>query len=274
MSHRIEERLQGLAPQTLLVECAERIVTVTVNRPAARNALSRATLTELERVLQELQAPQPDEVRGVLLTGAGDRAFVAGADIREMSAMTPAEGETFGRLGQGVTELLESLPVPVVACVNGYALGGGCELAMAADLIYAVDGASLGQPEVTLGLIAGFGGCVRLQRLVGPARARELLYTGRLIDAAEALRLGLVQSVFPSVDEMLTAARDLLARMARNSPVAIALSKYALNASIGQDTAAALTIERSAFRRSFESEDMRVGTRAFLDKAAASFPGR
>lgn len=259
---------------TLVVETTDRIVTVTISRPEALNALSRLTLTELKTLLQTLATASFDEVRGVLLTGAGERSFVAGADIREMSVMTPDEGEEFGRLGQEDTELFERLPVPVIACVNGFALGGGCEMAMAADFIYCTENAIFGQPEVALGLIPGFGGCVRLQRLVGPGYAKDLIYTGRRVDATEALRIGLVNATFASKDEMLDAARGSIAAIAANSPVAVSICKATINAANAEPTSAALDIERSSFRRAFESEDMRVGTLAFLGKQTATFPGR
>lgn len=260
--------------ETLLVDRNEGIVTVTVNRRAALNALSELTLTELKNFILDLHPEDGFGVRGLILTGSGDKAFVAGADIAEMSEMTPDEGEAFSALGQEVTSLLENLPVPVVACVNGYALGGGCELAMACDFIYATENALFGQPEVSLGLIPGFGGCVRLQRYVGSGQAKEIIYTGRKINAAEAQRLGLVNRVFASKQEMLDAAAKSLAEVAGKSPVAVALSKVAINASVGLTTKGGLEIEKAAFRGAFLSEDMREGTAAFLGKRPPEFPGR
>nr|WP_218922104.1 enoyl-CoA hydratase-related protein [Kibdelosporangium phytohabitans] len=240
------------------------IVTVTVTRPEARNALSRQVLTELRHFLSTAATP-------MILTGAPGPAFVAGADIREMAAMTPDEGTEFGRLGQDVMNLLEAVPAPVIACVDGYALGGGCELAMAADFVYATSKAVFGQPEVQLGLIPGFGGCVRLQRLVGPGRARELIYTGRKVDAAEALRIGLVNEVFDTRAEMLTAARTSLATIAANSPAAVALCKNAVNAARGENIHTGLEVELAAFREAFTTPDMRTGTAAFLAKRKPVF---
>ncbi len=205
--------------KTLRIDRSEFILTVTIDRPDKHNALSTVVLTELAELFTKL--PGRSEVRGIVITGAGDRAFVAGADIKDMSAMSVEQGIAFGRLGQEVTELIEALPIPVIACVNGFALGGGCELAMAADFIYATEAAAFGQPEVSLGLIPGFGGCVRLIRLVGPGRAKELIYTGRSVDAAEALRIGLVNRVFATRREMMAAAAESLALIVKRSPVAV-----------------------------------------------------
>jgi len=255
--------------QTLVLDDHDGILTVTVTRPAARNALSIRTLTELRHLLSGVVAgPAP---RGIVLTGAEGPAFIAGADIREMAAMSPDEGEEFGRLGQDVTRLLEEVPVPVVACVDGYALGGGCEMALACDFVYATGKAVFGQPEVLLGLIPGFGGCVRLQQRVGQAKAREMIYSGRRVDAVEAHRIGLVNELFDSRGEMLAAARLVLTDIAANSPVAVALCKAVINSSSGQSVPAGLDIELAAFRQAFTSADMREGTAAFLDKRKPEF---
>jgi enoyl-CoA hydratase len=240
------------------------VLTLTVTRPSARNALSRQVLTELRHFLSTAVKP-------MILTAEPGPAFVAGADIREMAAMTPDEGEEFGRLGQEVMNLLENMPAPVIACVDGYALGGGCELAMAADFIYATSKAVFGQPEVLLGLIPGFGGCVRLPRLVGPARARELIYSGRKVDAAEAQRIGLVNEVFDSRADMLAAALRTLHTIAVNSPAAVALCKTAINGAYGQSIDEGLALEASAFRQAFTTSDMREGTKAFLAKRKPVF---
>jgi enoyl-CoA hydratase len=258
--------------ETLIIDSHDGITTVTVNRPGALNALSALTLTELKHLLTLLTTGGGPVSRGVILTGAGDRAFIAGADIREMARMTPAEGEEFGRLGQDVTRLLEDLPIPVIACVNGYALGGGCEMAMGCDYLYATENALFGQPEVALGLIPGFGGCVRLQRYIGPARAKEMIYTGRRISAQEALRIGLVNRVFATRHEMLDAAVESLNEIATRSPIAVSLCKATINAAHGLTTAAALEVETAAFRKAFTTDDMREGTRAFIEKRTAAFP--
>lgn len=258
--------------QTLLTHERDGVLTVTLNRPDRLNALSATVLTELCELFDTLTADGAP--RGVVLVGAGGRAFAAGADIAEMAAMSPDDGEEFGLLGQRATEAVEALPAPVVACVDGYALGGGCELAMAADFIYATTAAVFGQPEVSLGLIPGFGGCVRLPRIVGPGMAKELIYTGRTVDAAEASRIGLVNRVFDTRQEMLDAAEAALRQVATRSPVAVGLSKSAVNGAVGHPTADALGIERVAFRAAFTSADMREGTGAFLAKRVPSFPGK
>ncbi|MFC0112660.1 enoyl-CoA hydratase/isomerase family protein [Kibdelosporangium aridum] len=250
--------------ETLHVEDSDDFVTLTVTRPSARNALSHQVLTELKDFLSTAAKP-------MILTGAPGPAFVAGADIREMAAMSPDEGEQFGRLGQDVMNLLEAVPAPVIACVDGYALGGGCELAMACDFIYATSKAVFGQPEVLLGLIPGFGGCVRLQQLVGPGRARELIYSGRKVDAEEARRIGLVNEFFDSREDMLAAARRSLGTIAANSPAAVALCKATVNSARGQEVLAGLSIELASFRRTFTTPDMIEGTTAFLAKRKPVF---
>lgn len=257
---------------TLLIEEQDGVTTVTVSRPSARNALSGRVLDELDHFLTGVLVGTTPGPTGVILTGAPGPAFIAGADIREMAAMTPAEGERFGLLGQRVTRLLEQVPCPVVAAVDGYALGGGCEVVLACDFAYATRRSVFGQPEVVLGLIPGFGGCVRLQRLVGPAVARELIYTGRHVDAPEALRLGLVNAVFDDRDEMLAAARAVLDRIAGNSAAAVSLAKAAVHGSAGTTVAAGLAVELDAFREAFTTDDMREGTAAFLAKRTPVFP--
>ncbi|KAA2252248.1 enoyl-CoA hydratase [Solihabitans fulvus] len=250
--------------QTLVVDHEGGITTVTVTRPEARNALSARTLTELRHLLDRATAP-------LILTGAPGPAFVAGADIGEMAAMTPEEGEEFGRLGQSVTSLLESVPVPVIACVDGYALGGGCEIALACDFVYATKKSVFGQPEVLLGLIPGFGGCVRLQQQVGPGRAREMIYSGKQVGATEAHRIGLVNELFESRAAMLAAARHTLVTISQNSAAAVALCKATINAARGRTVPAGLDIELAAFRRAFSTPDMREGTTAFLAKRKPQF---
>ena len=255
--------------RTVVVDLQAPVATVTVDRPRARNALSSPVLTELLGVCSSLG--DDPAVAGIVLTGAPGPAFVAGADIREMAALDPDEGARFGALGQEVTRALEALPVPVIACVDGYALGGGCELALACDFVYATPKAVFGQPEVLLGLIPGFGGCVRLRRQVGPGRARELIYTGRHVDAAEAQRIGLVTELFDSREAMLAGARATITAVSRNSRNAVALAKRAVNASRGRSVEDGLERELAAFRAAFTSPDMREGTGAFLGKREPVF---
>lgn len=258
--------------QTISVERAGDLVTVTVDRRAKLNALSELVFAELRALLGELARPSAG-TRGMIVTGAGDRAFVAGADIAQMAEMTPDEGTRFGELAHEVTRLLESLPFPVIACVDGYALGGGCELAMACDYIYATTRATFGQPEVGLGLIPGFGGCVRLIRYVGHARAKELIYTGRHISADEACRLGLVNRLFDTKSEMLRAATESLGLIATRAPIAVAVCKYVINSLDGKTTDEQLRAETAGFRRVFASEDKKLGVAAFLAKRPPAFVG-
>jgi enoyl-CoA hydratase len=257
--------------QTLRIDRDNAFITVTINRPDQLNALSELVLGELTELCASLVR---DPVRGMILTGAGDRAFVAGADIKRMADMTPAQGAAFGRLGQRAMDLVEALPFPVIACVDGVAFGGGCELAMAADFIYATERARFGQPEVKLGLIPGFGGCVRLTRLVGPARAKELIYSGRDLTAYEAERIGLVNRVLPSRHEMLATARVTLLEIAARSPTAVALCKEVLNGLAGKSTLEQLALEANAFARAFDSDDGREGVAAFVAKRQPQFAGR
>ncbi|MCH6468809.1 enoyl-CoA hydratase/isomerase family protein [Sinomonas terrae] len=278
--------------ETLAIETSGGVATVTVNRPDALNALSGKVVEELARVCEVLNrlggtGTSPAStgvhgtaddgawpVRGVILTGAGGKAFVAGADIREMTGMDADQAEFYARSMHAVTLALETVPVPVIACVDGFALGGGCELALAADFIYASERAQFGQPEVNLGLVPGFGGSVRLQQRIGLGMARELIYTGRRIDAHEAHRLGLVNRVLPAREELLAAAAETIREIATKSPTAVALSKRSINQATGRTTTEGLDIEARTFRAAFGTEDMKEGTTAFIEKRAAVFPGR
>ncbi|MFM6974630.1 MAG: enoyl-CoA hydratase/isomerase family protein [Agromyces sp.] len=260
--------------QFVQLSIADAIATVTIDRPEALNALSVEILTELAETFEHLEVQilaDRQSVRGVILTGAGGRAFVAGADIRAMSVMDVTEGERIGQLGQTLTTRIEALPVPVIAAVDGVALGGGCELAMACDVIYATEASRFGQPEVKLGLIPGFGGSVRLPRFVGLARARELIYSGRVIDAATAHHYGLVAELFASRDELITAATDSLRLMAANGPLAIAATKAVMADIVGMDTESALARELAGFAECFAGSEVREGTTAFLEKRPAQF---
>lgn len=259
---------------TLIVKITEGIVHVTINRPQSLNALSREVISDLEQVLQEIlqaRTESPHTVQGVILCGSGDKAFVAGADIKQMSTMTPEEGDAFGKQMHAVTLQLERLPVPVIAAVDGFALGGGCELALACDFIYATTSSMFGQPETKLGLIPGFGGTVRLQQRIGIGRARELIYTGRMITADQAHRQGLVNSVYATQPDVLAAAQETLRLIAANSQAAIAISKRVVNEVQGLNTVDGLGREASAFKEAFTTPEMREGTRAFCAKEEPRF---
>jgi enoyl-CoA hydratase len=251
------------------VEVVHAVATVTVDRPDAMNALDVTTLTELRDRLAELK--DDENVRAVVLTGSGDRAFIAGADIKAMSAMDVAAARSWGELGHNVARRLETMPKPTIAAINGFALGGGCELAAACDIRYASSRAKLGQPEINLGIIPGWGGTQRLARLCGLGFANELILTGRLVEADEALSRGLVDGVHdPVLDKALETARLL----ATKSPVAIAAAKRALNQALQGDHVANLEFEYTEFGGLFASEDAKEGLTAFIEKREPTFTGR
>ncbi|MGI9823839.1 enoyl-CoA hydratase/isomerase family protein [Agromyces sp. Marseille-Q5079] len=260
---------EAAAPEVRLEFDAD-VAVVTIDRPRALNALSGDVLESLDAAFVEI-TDAAASVRGVLLVGAGGRAFVAGADIAAMAGRTPAEGERMARLGHRVAARIEACPAPVIACVDGFALGGGLELALACDLIYATEASSFGQPEVRLGLIPGFGGTVRLPRVVGPARAKELIYSGRRIGTDEAVQAGLVARAFPDRDALLAGARETIARIAENSPVAVANAKRVLVAASGRPTEQAVELEIGGFMDAFGTDDMREGVAAFLEKRTPGF---
>lgn len=244
---------------------------ITVNRPEALNALNAETLRELKEAIAELS--RDDAVRGIILTGAGEKAFVAGADISEMQGMTPLEAARFSELGQSVCRALELSPKPVIAAINGYALGGGCEIALACDVRLASSNAKIGQPEVGLGIPPGFGGTQRLARLLGRAVASELIFTGKSLDAERALAIGLVNGVFP-LENLLDEAKSCVGEIAKNAPVAVALSKEAIMASQEGVLDEGLRREAELFALSFSTEDQKEGMKAFLEKRKAAFKGR
>jgi enoyl-CoA hydratase len=258
-------------PENLLVERDGAIVTVTINRPKTLNALNASTLDELRRVA--LSVRHDAGVRVMILTGAGEKSFVAGADIHELAQLTPAAARDHARAGQHVLDLIENLGKPVIAAVNGYALGGGCELAMACTIRIAADTARFGQPEINLGLIPGYAGTQRLARLVGRGRALELLLTGDPIAAPEAHRLGLVNRVVPAAD-LPGAARALAETLAAKAPLAIRSILDAVNKGLTMPLAEAQAFEGALFGLVFATEDMREGTQAFLEKRPPAFKGR
>ena len=235
---------------------------ITISREKALNALNSQVLDELN---ETLDAVNLEEVRCLILTGAGAKSFVAGADIGEMSTLTKAEGEAFGKKGNDVFRKLETFPIPVIAAVNGFALGGGCEISMSCDIRICSDNAVFGQPEVGLGITPGFGGTQRLARLVGPGMAKQMIYTARNIKADEALRIGLVNAVYTQ-DELMAAAEKMAAGIAKNAPIAVRNCKKAINDGLDADMDEAIVIEEKLFGDCFESYDQKEGRAAFLEK--------
>ena len=247
----------------------DAVATVTIDRPDALNALDVATLTDLRDRLRELA--DDGDVRAVVLTGAGEKAFVAGADIKYMSGLNPEQAKGWGALGHEAGRLLETMPKPTIAAINGFALGGGCELALACDIRYASSRAKLGQPEINLGIVPGWGGTQRLARICGLGVAKELVFTGRTVDAEEALRIGLVNAIAdPVLERALETARELAAK----SPVALSLAKRLCNLTLGVDHAGGLDTEANEFGDLFASEDAKEGLAAFVEKRAPNFVGR
>lgn len=257
--------------ENILLEKQGSIATVTVNRPKALNALNAATLKELGQVFGELGAD--DSVSVVILTGAGEKAFVAGADISFMKDLSAIEARKFALLGQEVFNTIENLPQPVIAAINGFALGGGCELAMACDIRLASENAKFGQPEVNLGVPPGFAGTQRLPRIVGKGRAKELLYTADMIDAQEAYRIGLVNKV-TTVEELMGAAVKMAAKIASKGQVAIRLTKSAVNHGLEMDSARGMAYEAEVFGLVFSTADQKEGMTAFLEKRKPEFTGK
>jgi enoyl-CoA hydratase len=257
-------------PTTLLFELNNGIARVTVNRPDKLNALNATVIAELGDAVTRIETDAA--VRGVILTGSGQKAFVAGADIAELTAQTPMEGQARAILGQQVFRRLERCGKPVVAAINGFALGGGCELAMACHIRIAAEHAKFGQPEVKLGIGPGYGATARLPRLVGKGRALELLLTGGMIDAAEAYRIGLVNRVV-SADKLLAEAEALLRTILENGPLAIRACLEAVDAGLETSLDQALLLEANHFGLLSATEDMREGTKAFLEKRKPLFKG-
>ena len=238
------------------------VAVLTIDRPKALNALNPEVLADLKAAFEGIDQ---NAVRCVVLTGAGDKSFVAGADIGSMSTMTKAEGEAFGKLGNDIFLMIESFPLPVIAAVNGFALGGGCELAMSCDIRICSDNAMFGQPEVGLGITPGFGGTQRLPRLVGMGMAKQMLYTARNIDANEALRIGLVNAVYPQAD-LMEAAVKMANTIAKNAPIAVRGCKKAVNDGMQVSIDKAVEIEEKIFGGCFETHDQVEGMACFLSR--------
>jgi enoyl-CoA hydratase len=256
--------------ETLLTELEQGILTVTVNRPDKLNALNRSVLADLDQLMDRVQSDP--EIRAVLLTGAGPKAFVAGADISEFLQAGPDEGAALAKRGQDLFFRIERCPKPIVAAVNGFALGGGCELAMSCHFRLASDNARFGQPEVNLGIIPGYGGTQRLPRLIGSGRAMEMILSGGMIDAAEAHRIGLVNHI-TTPEVLLETARGILLTILSRSPVAVGQAIAAVNAASAND-ADGYAVEVDMFRGCFGTDDMKEGVTAFLEKRKPIFPGR
>jgi enoyl-CoA hydratase len=257
--------------ETITVAREEHVATITLNRPDKLNAINQALVMDLLSAIVELD--RDATVRCAILTGAGEKAFAAGADIAAMSGMSSAEALSFAHHGHAVGARLESAHFPVIAAVNGFALGGGCELALACDFIYASDKAKLGQPEVNLGVIPGFGGTQRLARRVGEARARELCMTGDMVGAEEALRIGLVNAIVPHA-ELLPRVRDVANKIAAKGPLAVAAAKRVILRGADVPLPTANELEATAFASLFGTADQREGMRAFIEKRGAKFEGR
>ena len=239
-----------------------QIAIMTISREKALNALNSQVLEELDKTLDAVNL---DEVRCLILTGAGQKSFVAGADIGEMSTLTKAEGEAFGKKGNDVFRKLETFPIPVIAAINGFALGGGCEISMSCDIRICSDNAVFGQPEVGLGITPGFGGTQRLARLVPVGIAKQMIYGARNIKADEAYRIGLVNAIYTQ-EELMPAAEKMAAGIAKNAPIAVRNCKKAINEGLDVDMDAALVIEEKLFGDCFETEDQKYGMAFFLDK--------
>lgn len=259
--------------ETLTLTQDEVIWTLTINRPASLNALNAQVLSELSEALDFMAQKPYSEARVLVVTGAGEKAFVAGADIKSMTQMSESEAETFGKNGQNVFRKLERIKIPVIAAVNGFALGGGLELALACDFIYASEKAQFGLPEVSLGLIPGFGGTVRLSKVLGPSAAKEWIYTGKIVKAEEALKLGLVNYIF-SASDLMTEVKKTAQLIASRGPVAIAAAKQSIQKSQDLEIDEAMAFEANAFKKLFASFDMKEGTQAFVEKRKAQFEGR
>ncbi len=256
--------------KNVIFEVKEGVGILTINRPKVLNALNPETLDEIDDVIKKVK--EDESIRVLIITGAGDKAFVAGADISEFPKMTPLQAKIFSEKGHKVFFEIESLPIPTIACVNGYALGGGCELALACDFIYASEKAKFGQPEINLGIMPGFGGTQRLSRIIGKAKTKELCMTGVQISAQEAKELGIVAQVFPH-EELFDKTMEVAKSLAQKSRVALRQIKQTIDRGFDVDLKTGCSIEIEAFALTFSSSDAKEGTTAFLEKRKPNFKG-
>jgi enoyl-CoA hydratase len=257
--------------ENVKLEKKNKIAYVTIDRPKVLNALNMATMEELRQVFTELK--DDGEIRVVILTGGGEKAFVAGADINELARNNPVEAKAYTHKGQAVLDLIENLGKPVIACINGFALGGGCEIAMACTMRLASENAKLGQPEVKLGIIPGYGGTQRLPRLVGAGLAMQMVLTGEMMTAQEAHRIGLVNEVLPA-DKLIARAEELAGKIIGMAPLAIQYCMEAVNQGMGMTLQEGLFLEATLFGMCCATEDRKEGTTAFLEKRPANFQGK
>lgn len=260
-----------MAYENILLEMEDRIAILSINRPKALNALNAATLLEIKNAVEQVAADP--KIDALIITGTGDKAFVAGADITFMQNLPTMEARAFAILGQQVFRFIETMEKPVIAAVNGFALGGGCELCMACDIRLAADNALFGQPEVGLGITPGYGGTQRLPRLIGEGRAKELIYSAINIDAAEAYRIGLVNHVYP-VDNLMEEAKKLARKITSKAPIAVRLCKTQINRGMQTDLDTAMIIEADLFGLCFATEDQREGVTAFIEKRKPNFKNK
>lgn len=255
----------------VLLEKADRIATLTINRPKALNALNKDTLLEIKAAVENVR--DDDSIDVLIITGAGDKAFVAGADITYMLDINAMQAREFGQIGQAAFSLIETMSKPVIAAINGFTLGGGCELAMACDFRFCTEKSQFGQPEVRLGVTPGFGGTQRLPRLVGLGMAKEILYTGDNIDAQEALRIGLVNKIVPEA-ELMDYVKKIAKNISARGAIAVRLCKDAVNEGMQTDIDRAMSIEADIFGLCFATADQKEGMRAFVEKRRAQFTGK
>ncbi|MFW6266407.1 MAG: enoyl-CoA hydratase-related protein [Halanaerobiales bacterium] len=248
----------------------DEITVVKINRPDALNALNSEVLDEIHNVFQELE--NNDAIRVIILTGEGDKAFVAGADIVEMKDLNPVRAKKFAQKGHTAFNQIEKLSKPVIAAINGYALGGGCELALSCDIRFASENAVLGQPEIGLGIIPGFGGTQRLVRIIGEAKAKELIFSGKRIDAQQAEEMGLVNSVFEQ-DNLMEEAKKLAKKISKQAPIAVNMAKESINFGLTEDIEKGLAYETNAFAFCFSTDDQKKGMEAFINKENVQFSG-